>query len=239
MPYYTKQVDDITLTIDPDPDSDWSPRDDDNFGIMICMHRRYELGDKFHYDLPEGVAYHFDDDGNWLEDPDQQDENGVYVNVPCCVRGQGEFDDKYDMAATYSQWFLKTVQKEGGIVLPLYLYDHGGITISTSAFQCTWDSGQVGYIYVTKAKIIENYGDDSDESKARATDLMVGEVKEYAMFIEGDIWKYEITTGVDDADEDLTGHGILGYDNCLEQAEAELTHIVFERARGMAAREDR
>ena len=33
-------------------------------------------------------------------------------------------------------------------VLPLYLFDHSGITLSTTPFSCPWDSGQVGVIYV-------------------------------------------------------------------------------------------
>lgn len=43
------------------------------------------------------------------------------------------------------------------IILPLYLYDHSGLTISTSPFSCPWDSGQVGYIYVSKEKIKKEY----------------------------------------------------------------------------------
>lgn len=36
---------------------------------------------------------------------------------------------------------------EGAIVLPIYMYDHSGITISTKPFSCPWDSGQVGIIF--------------------------------------------------------------------------------------------
>lgn len=33
--------------------------------------------------------------------------------------------------------------------LPLYLYDHSGLTVSTSPFPCAWDSGRVGWVFVT------------------------------------------------------------------------------------------
>lgn len=33
------------------------------------------------------------------------------------------------------------------LLMPLYLYDHSGITISTSEFCDPWDSGQIGFIY--------------------------------------------------------------------------------------------
>lgn len=36
------------------------------------------------------------------------------------------------------------------IVLPLYIYDHSGITISTGKFSCHWDSGQLGWVYYDK-----------------------------------------------------------------------------------------
>ena len=39
------------------------------------------------------------------------------------------------------------------VSLPLYLYDHSGLTINTTGFSCPWDSGQVGYIYVTYEKL--------------------------------------------------------------------------------------
>ena len=37
---------------------------------------------------------------------------------------------------------------EDYIALPVYLYDHSGISVSTSPFNCQWDSGRVGAIYV-------------------------------------------------------------------------------------------
>ena len=40
------------------------------------------------------------------------------------------------------------------IILPLYLYDHSGITIQTTPFSCPWDSGQVGFIYMDRETIL-------------------------------------------------------------------------------------
>ena len=38
---------------------------------------------------------------------------------------------------------------DGFVFLPLYLFDHSGITMNTSGFSCPWDSGQVGWIFCT------------------------------------------------------------------------------------------
>ena len=49
------------------------------------------------------------------------------------------------------------------VILPLYLYDHSGITISTRPFSCPWDSGQVGWIYASKDTFREMTGNSEDE----------------------------------------------------------------------------
>jgi len=44
------------------------------------------------------------------------------------------------------------------ISLPVYMYDHSGVLLSTTPFSCPWDSGQVGRIYVSKEKVRKEYG---------------------------------------------------------------------------------
>jgi len=44
------------------------------------------------------------------------------------------------------------------VFLPLYLYDHSGITMNTTGFSCPWDSGQVGWIWATKKTFREETG---------------------------------------------------------------------------------
>jgi len=53
------------------------------------------------------------------------------------------------------------IQKDeaGAIILPLYLYDHSGITMRTTPFDCHWDSGQVGLIFVSKKKARAEFGE--------------------------------------------------------------------------------
>ncbi len=52
---------------------------------------------------------------------------------------------------------LFTRAEKRAVILPLYLYDHSGITMNTTGFHCPWDSGQVGYIYATLADIRKEY----------------------------------------------------------------------------------
>lgn len=48
-------------------------------------------------------------------------------------------------------------------ILPLYLYDHSGLTMSTSDFGDRWDSGCVGFIYMDKATAMKEIGMAGDE----------------------------------------------------------------------------
>ena len=76
--------------------------------------------------------------------------------------------------------------EDGDILLNLYLYDHGGISMSSSAFECQWDSGQVGHLLMKK-KGVDEFG---GEEKARA--YLEASVKEYDMYLRGSCWGYVV-----------------------------------------------
>ena len=90
------------------------------------------------------------------------------------------------------------------LVLPLYLYDHSGLTMNTTGFSCPWDSGQVGYIYVTHKRICEEYGvkrvtalvKDQHGKKIRAIDMarrvLEAEVKIYDYYLKGEVYCYVV-----------------------------------------------
>lgn len=78
------------------------------------------------------------------------------------------------------------------ISLPLYLYDHGGITMNTTGFHCPWDSGQVGYIYVTKKSIREEFGWKRISKKRyrQVEEILEAEVKIYDHYISGEVYGF-------------------------------------------------
>ena len=73
------------------------------------------------------------------------------------------------------------------IALPLYLYDHSGITIQTSPFNCPWDSGKVGYIYTTKEQIKEE-----GLTKEKALNILENEIKYFDYYLVGEVYSYQI-----------------------------------------------
>ena len=72
-------------------------------------------------------------------------------------------DEQADLSLGYDSWVEHLAEEiivpSGGhdkiVYLPLYLMDHGGISISVDGFSDVWDSGQVGWIYATKDKFRE------------------------------------------------------------------------------------
>lgn len=129
------------------------------------------------------------------ESPREWDNLGTMV----CFHGRYDLGDKHDYDhRDYSGWEeqRKVISKNEDVcvILPLYLYDHGGITMNTTGFSCTWDSGQVGWIFVSKEKVRKEYNVKriNKELVEKVTKVLVGEVETYDQYLQGDVYGYEI-----------------------------------------------
>lgn len=80
------------------------------------------------------------------------------------------------------------------VCLPVYLYDHSGLTISTRPFYSPCDSGQVGFIYLTLAQAKQEYGDDAACSSPieRIQETLKSEVEEYNNYLQGDCYGFHV-----------------------------------------------
>ena len=63
----------------------------------------------------------------------------------------------------------------------------------TCLFSCLWDSGGVGFIYVTKAKVRKDFGVKRVSAKLvnKAMELLQAEVSEYDEYLRGNCYGYE------------------------------------------------
>ena len=109
-----------------------------------------------------------------------------------CFHKRYDLGDKTDYRSEdYDSWDelrQGIIDNEGEVfMLPLYLYDHSGITISTSPFNCNWDSGQVGFIFVSKHKVKK---EGIDETKVM--EYLKGEVETYDQYLTGDVYGYRV-----------------------------------------------
>lgn len=97
---------------------------------------------------------------------------------------------------------LNAIQAEKGpcVVLPIYMYDHSGISVSTTRdypFNCPWDAGQVGFIFVAHDRLRREMGYRNMTKKrlAEAAELLRCEVETYNLFLTGQVFGYEIEGG--------------------------------------------
>lgn len=118
-------------------------------------------------------------------------------------------------------------------VLPLYLYDHSGLTMRTTPFSCPFDSGQVGWCFLTEQKANE-YGVSADEGANNpALELLKQEVEEYDAYLQGDAYVVSLYP----ADEQGTRNEVteerfvLGLEAAQTQAQDMLSSVAPAPAR--------
>lgn len=173
-----------TIRIQPDDDPQ-NPRDDDNLGTMVLLHRRHSLGDKHNY-----------------------------------------------READYSGWaeLRNQLVKDGAVVvLPVYGYDHGGLSISTKIEQgwwhYAWDGGRLGFIVAFRQDIkkVQGWTKITNARKMEIIRQLMGEVEAYNTFLSGGYVGYTI----EDSDEETVG-GCWGFDDidyAIEQAKSEIDYL--------------
>lgn len=218
--YHTESYQGLTIKIVSDDDPMNPRKKFDNVGTMVCWHRQYELGDK---------------QMNRDTTP-----NDYFTGLAREV-----------VSSNYPEHLLRAnlnkILAAHYVVLDLYLYDHSGITMSTSPFSCPWDSGQVGFIHVSLKKAFEEWGREDQKAKGwdglaaftnkedgsprtlreAATCYLEGEVETYDQYLTNSVYGYVI--------EDSTGDSVEScYGFFQEENPGSSKSYVLQEARSMA-----
>ena len=115
------------------------------------------------------------------------------------------------------------VKRKDVLALPVYMYEHSGIVLSTGAFSCPFDSGQIGYIFVSNEDIIKEYGELDIE---RATKVLEYEVEEYSQYLNGECYGYIIYQKNKDSQDYLEScFGFIGSDYIEGEVKSILNHF--------------
>lgn len=145
------------------------------------------------YNLDNGSTLQVIHDSN-ASSPREDDNLGTMV----CFHNRYNLGDKHGYSTNdFDGWeSMKAAlirEHDAAIILPLYLYDHSGITMRTTPFGCPWDSGQVGFIYISKAKIRKEYSVKKINKALleRVTGYLVAEVKVYDEYLTGEIYGFK------------------------------------------------
>lgn len=110
----------------------------------------------------------------------------------------------------------------------LYMYEHSGITISLNQFSCPWDSGQIGFIFVSREKALKEYGVKriTKKIKEKIIDNIKAEVEEYDSYLRGEVYGFTIYNKQGDQLDSCGGFlGDIKY--CIDSAK-DCTPDVYE-----------
>ena len=158
------------LMVQPD-DMLISPREvNDNFGTMVCFHPRYALGDHHNYiDKDDFLReMYLNTVGNNERGTERYER---MVNMVWSRKMTGDHPDP----RAVDDAMLRVIS-EKYVVMPLYLLDHSGLAMQTESFHDPWDSGQVGWVYVSKEDVLKEFGGEkmTGALRKKAEDLANG-----------------------------------------------------------------
>ena len=142
------------------------PRSWDNLETMLCCHREYHLGDC-----------------NSNKETEEQ--------LAEICRKYGKSDEEID-EMTFAEEVQFILDQDDVCGLPLWLYDHSGISISTSRV-CPWDSSLVGLIFVEKDFFIEHTCITNEENwKKEARGMLEDKIEVYNYFLQGNVYAWTL-----------------------------------------------
>lgn len=158
--------DNYRLSIFPDPDPSDPRKDFDHVGTMVCIHRRYTLGDE------------------QLKETDYDSWDDIKKSI--------------------------LSKNKNAVILPLRIYDHSGITMSTTMeypYNDRWDSSMVGFIYVTKEAMVKAWGEQLPRAwRKKAVEVLNSEVEEYDNYLTGNIYGFKLEKKVNHMACEHCGH---------------------------------
>ena len=144
------------------------------------------------------------------------------LSTMICFHGRYSLGDKHTYKhQDYSGWaeMEKAIIKneKPAIILPLYLYDHSGITISTTPFSCKWDSGQIGFVFISKDKVKNDYGVKRVTKKEieKVTKVLLAELETYDLYMRGEVYGYTLINENGEIEDSCFGY--YGVESILDE----------------------
>lgn len=142
------------------------PRSWDNIGTMLCCNRSFQLGDC-----------------------NTNRETELQLAEIC--RKYGKSDEEID-EMTFAEEVQFILDQDDVCGLPLWLYDHSGISISTRGVD-QFDSSFVGLIFVEKDFFVAHTCITNEENwKKEAKGTLESEIEVYNDFLEGNVYQWTL-----------------------------------------------
>jgi hypothetical protein len=155
-----------------------NPRDDSDHwvGTLLTWHRRY----------------------NWSDECDDKVGDPFDTMIRLIQNKDKDFDpddEKYDDDVNGHGVLRQEVQRlmeKYYVVVPVFMYEHSGISLSTEPFSCPWDSGQLGFIFADKAdRLLENKATEwTDDLQKHTVGLLQSEIDILDQYVQGQVYGF-------------------------------------------------
>jgi hypothetical protein len=121
---------------------------------------------------------------------------------------------------------LEEMARERYEILPVYKYEHSGVALSTTPFRSSWDSGQIGWVFVSHEQIKENYAEEEIDEDLRETarELMKSNIDVFSTWVAGEAVGFK----VEDPEEGITVDSCWGFydrEYAMERAKSSAERI--------------
>ena len=199
---------------------------DEPITTMACFLRLHKLGDDIGTSDPEefwqGLVATFVPDAELVQAVQDGKVSGMKLEPnddPDCVTlcvlsywatplGHSEPDWTYDPVDKDPRWLADAIRENLSIGncqsllepylewLPLWVYEHGGITMSCGdrsyPYNDRWDSSCAGWIVMSKDSVMDNLAVTEENWRTKAIECMRGEVELYDHWLTGNVYGYTL-----------------------------------------------
>jgi hypothetical protein len=146
-----------------------------------------------------------------------------------CFHKRYVLGDKHEFESPQEldNW-LKANEKNLACVLPIYMYDHTSLAFSTTPFSCPFDSGQLGYVYVTNEKARQSFCQDN-VPKQKIEEVLNQELQDYQKYINGEqeFYHFAIYDSNNKQIDSCTGFELI--DNNFEELTSNISEHIYEK----------
>lgn len=171
------------------------------------------------------------------DSPRVWDNLGTFYTSHPRYRTEEDFHECFEREEVFDEQcnFLDSFEKQY-IALNIYLYDHGGLTVSSSPFSCPWDSGLFGIVAVSIEKVKKEYGWKllTKSRRRKIEKYLQGEIDTYDQYLRGEVYRYQITP-IGDCDDVLDScwgyYGPDGLEEILSQCKHAIDYEIEEKQR--------
>lgn len=174
----------------------------------------------------------------------RKDDEGLFSQMICFHKDYSLGDRHGFVSPEHLAEYLKELELDNELVIkkPLYLYDHGNITMRTWPFSCRFDSGQVGIIFVEEDDLPYFLSDwkYNTETQEKIERMIEAEVKLYDAYISGNVFGFIVQDENGENVDSCWGfYGMEGMEEAIEEAKAVIDYTIREREEKIGRNKER